>query len=201
MGFNRNSYHNLKQTFFMEHIIPKYTIAVEFGVQQSWFVSTEFPKSQYFKDVIGIGFKQFHSFDLDPVEGVIITDLSKPLQLENTVDLLLNFGTAEHVGDTLREQYQFWLNVHNICREGGHMIHDNPQVGSWGGHCRWYYDERFFKELASKSSYKFIEYKSYPISDQGYSIYCVLRKGQGEFISFEDFREIVHEDRMFTHSS
>lgn len=194
MGFNRSSFSNLDFILRRLNLRVKNMVGVEFGVQQSWFSSKTFPPASYYKDLFGKNFKEFYSFDLDPVEGVIVTDLSKPLDFPRKADFFMDFGTAEHVGTTPEEAYQFWLNCHNICNEGAVMLHDLPEVGSWPGHCHWWFDERFFKTIAEKCDYQLVEIKVYPIKDQGFNIFAAFIKRGPGFISFDDFKEVLKDE-------
>lgn len=95
------------------------------------------------------------SIDLNGRLGSLKMDLSKDLLLERPewrgyFDMVTNFGTIEHVQDGI---YEALVNVHNLCRQGGAMIHVGPLIGLWPGHSPYHFHEDFFKMLAQAAGY------------------------------------------------
>jgi hypothetical protein len=121
------------------------------------------------------------SVDITGLDGSLPFDLNKE-ELPNigTFDLVTNFGTTEHIEPN---QYEPFLHIHNFCKINGLMVHEVPAVGGWTGHCKFYYDEKFFIELAKENNYKIIEIKRNHYSNDGDLIFCVLQKNGEAFNS------------------
>jgi hypothetical protein len=100
----------------------------------------------YVRDNLSNQFKKYTTIDLHAVKGVTSCDLS--LYQENlfNVDLITNFGTTEHVEYEIG-QYNCWKNIHNWLNINGIAIHLIPEVGSWKGHCRYYTNFDFYKNI------------------------------------------------------
>lgn len=117
------------------------------------------------------------SIDKNGKDGAIALDLSKdiPVVYEGGCDILTNHGTTEHIPN----QETVFKNIHGMCAEGGYMIHQVPIPKTWHGHCIFYYDLKFFDELASMNGYEVIENR---LLNEGMyvgnraMIWCVLRK-------------------------
>jgi hypothetical protein len=94
------------------------------------------------------------SIDLNGRDGALPLDLGNPLPVDmnNKYDVITNYGTIEHVNN----QYGCYLNVHNICKVGGIMIHGAPFINNWPNHCRYYYEAIFFEKLAELCGYDII---------------------------------------------
>ena len=114
------------------------------------------------------------SIDITGLDNSLAYDLNLPtIPLDSEFDLVTNFGTTEHIEPN---QYEPFLHIHNLCSNGGIMIHEVPVVGHWEGHCKYYYDEEFFTFLAEKNNYTILE------------MFRVDYKGPGDLI-FVSFRK------------
>lgn len=104
------------------------------------------------------------SIDLNGLDGALKLDLDKPLpeSMNSKYDLVTNHGTTEHVDN----QYQVFKNIHNACRNGGLMVHAVPLREHWDKHCRWYYMEEFFYDLAKACNYRIINIHVTSTSDK-----------------------------------
>ncbi len=93
------------------------------------------------------------SFDINGKDGAIPLDFGKPLppQWVAQFDMVTNFGCIEHV-DT--DQYQAWRNLDLLCRDGGIVVHQIPERGSWRTHCRHHYSTGFVERLATLCKYE-----------------------------------------------
>lgn len=112
-------------------------------------------------------------------------------EITPTSDIVTNFGTLEHVDGSL---YVPFLNIHNMCKVGGIMIHENPKTGNWPGHGQHYFTGEFYSVLAGACGYEFIEVTEEAamgnVTD-GWNICAVLRKlTDVQFIKEETFDEI-----------
>jgi hypothetical protein len=92
------------------------------------------------------------SIDLNGKDGAIKLDLSKPIiGIGEPFDIVTNFGTIEHVSN---DQYTPFLNMHNLTRVGGVMIHVQPLEGHWKGHGDYHYDKDFIIALSLANKYE-----------------------------------------------
>jgi len=108
-----------------------------------------------------------HKFDLN-------LSLRKHYKFSKTFDLVTNFGTSEHCFD----QSVVFRNIHNLCANGGYMLHTLPSQG-WIGHCFFRYDENFFKDVAAANSYELVHLAPYALfrpRQLNMTIVCILRK-------------------------
>lgn len=95
------------------------------------------------------------SLDLNGTYGSLKVDLCRPIpkRLLNRFNLITNYGTTEHVNN----QYQVFKNIHDMCRLNGIIIHTLPVENHWVNHCRYYYSQFFFMELAKLCNYKILQ--------------------------------------------
>ena len=120
----------------------------------------------------GMGFRHI-SLDINGEDGAISLDLSRPLNasllyLQGKCDIVTNFGTTEHVGeseyleeherlnrmDVWTSQYHAFRNIHSLARnDGGIIINMVPAAGCWPLHGAVEYEPRFFHALAQMARY------------------------------------------------
>ncbi len=119
---------------------------------------------QFWKEVI--------SFDINGSADEKV-DLSDPIHYRfiNRFDALINGGTAEHV----LNQNMFFANCHEMVKRGGVFVHVMPEIGSFPGHSKVYYDEGFFTALIRKYRYTLLRYERIK-HKQGWAIYAALKK-------------------------
>ncbi len=100
-------------------------------------------------------------------------DLAVPVDwvLRDNFDILVNGGTAEHVWD----QKVFFDNCHNLTTIDGIMLHVVPEVGSFSGHSKYYYDQDFFTALAKDYNYTMLHFERIK-HRQGWAIYAAFKK-------------------------
>lgn len=116
-------------------------------------------------------------------------DLGKPLgKWAGEFDLLTNYGTSEHV----HNQYHCFKNAHDLVRTGGVMVHAVPAVGSWPGHCLFWYTLPFFSLLAGLNGYKVLcrEIRPKPKPERELTCVVLLKETDQEFCSEEDFAKL-----------
>ena len=114
------------------------------------------------------------SLDINGRDGAVLLDLSRPLNsslkhLLGKCDVVTNFGTTEHVGeseyidepqgyekmDIWAAQYHAFRNIHNLVRsDGGMIINMVPAAGCWPRHGAVEYEPRFFYSLAQAAGYE-----------------------------------------------
>lgn len=118
-------------------------------------------------------------------------DLSKVLPKDiGEFDLVTDFGTSEHIPNF----HGCFKNVHNLCKVGGVMIHENPKTGNWPGHGFHYVTQEFYTELASLCGYSIIEMGEHPAmwnNTDGWNVYCILLKTEDiKFPSKPEFSKL-----------
>lgn len=119
------------------------------------------------------------SIDITGRNGSLPLDLNKEtLEISSTFDLITNFGTTEHIEPN---QYYPFKHIHNLCKINGLMIHEIPVIGHWPGHCRFYYDEKFFEVLAKENDYDIIEMNRINYEKVGDLLFVCLKKKQKDF--------------------
>jgi hypothetical protein len=107
-----------------------------------------------YKDVFeALGYNHV-SVDTNGLNGALKLDLRKPLEL-GTFDMITNIGTSEHVSTDYDGQVECWRNIVNSAHIGSIFISVTPLRGSarWLNHGRWYPEEGFFDELASRNGF------------------------------------------------
>ena len=132
------------------------------------------------------------SIDLNGEDGAIPIDLDKPVPVIflNQFNVITNYGTIEHINN----QFQVFKNVHDMCKQEGIMIHVLSPTGNWPGHCRYYYSEKFVRELARDCGYKIFNYKildkSVHKSPNNVIVMTYIKKENNEFITKNEFEQI-----------
>lgn len=139
-----------------------------------------------------LGYK-VRSIDILGCQGSVIADLRSDLKFRPEFDYIFQHGTVEHVDGSL---YQPFKNIHDACKPGGLMIHENPKTGNWPKHGYHYFTEGFYTVLAKACGYEILELTSEASMGNdvdGWNVSCVMRKGEGEFISEEQFNKIYQK--------
>ena len=97
----------------------------------------------------------YTSFDVCPALKTEILDLnleSCPEAYRGTFDVVLNFGTTEHIID----QVNCYRVMHDALGVGGVAVHQVPSVG-WLGHGYFSYQPPFFDDLVRANGYRLID--------------------------------------------
>lgn len=95
---------------------------------------------------------QYTALDIFNAPHTILFDLNRHApgpELENRFDLVLNFGTTEHVFN----QVNAFRTIHQLTKVGGVMHHDLPAAG-YLSHGFFRYDPLFFTLLAKENHYR-----------------------------------------------
>lgn len=135
------------------------------------------------------------SIDINGEDDALSYDLSKEIEKKGLgrFNLITNFGTSEHVAD----QYNCFLNIHNLCSVNGHMINVVPSFGSWENHCPYYYTTMFFESLSDSLNYDIRG--CYTINNEIYSktkrtelVFChAVKKQDIDFVDKESFKKDI----------
>jgi SAM-dependent methyltransferase len=92
--------------------------------------------------------KSLTSIDFHGTERALMLDLNKQLELPQSYDLILNFGTLEHIFNVP----QALKTVHDHIRPGGMMIHGMPFSG-FVDHGFYSFHPTFYWDLAHANGY------------------------------------------------
>lgn len=132
--------------------------------------------------------------DIYECNGCEIADLREDWKAKAEFDLVLQHGTIEHVEGGL---YIPLKNLHEACKIGGIMIHENPHTGNWPLHGQYYFTKEFWVELAKVCKYEVIEIAEEPAmgnTKDGWNVCAVLRKkSDSVFITEIQFNKIYNE--------
>lgn len=136
--------------------------------------------------------------DIKPEKFAVEKDLRVPLEM-GEFDYVTNFGTTEHVAPSAEGGlYEAYKNVHDACKVGGIMIHENPKTANWHGHGDHYMTKEFYTKLAYIQEYELLELGEHPAmgnTTDGWNVYCVLRNVNGwEFMGEKDFNQLDFRD-------
>ena len=139
---------------------------------------------------------EYTCLDLNEENNALNLDLATKLSLDK-YNVVTDFGTSEHVGINGKHDakafYNCWLNKHNACEVGGLIISENPKTGNWPGHGFNYVTENFYRKLAEYNGYEILEIGEHPAMnniENGWNIYCVLRKTQDKFMTLTNFKKL-----------
>lgn len=98
-----------------------------------------------------------------------------PRNLAGSFDVVLNFGTTEHVINQLNA----FRVIHDAVKVGGYIVHELPTSG-YGDHGYFCYTPRFFFDLAGHNEYEVIEF-AYHGPSPGHDINDIIRDYQSYF--------------------
>jgi hypothetical protein len=94
------------------------------------------------------------AIDLDPyAEAAHKLDLNVPTNWVEQFDVVHNSGTAEHVFN----QCQLFATVHQLCAQGGLMVHSLPCWG-WVNHGFYNYQPTLVTDLAAANDYEVVRW-------------------------------------------
>jgi hypothetical protein len=185
-------------TDFSLLILNKYVKAndkvLELGAQNLY--ASEFEGSPYADLYYKKKQCEYTCLDLNEENNALNLDLATKLSLDK-YNVVTDFGTSEHVGINGKHDpkafYNCWLNKHNACEIGGLIISENPKTSNWPEHGFNYVTENFYRQLAEYNGYEILEIGEHPAmnnTENGWNIYCVLRKTQDKFMSLTNFKKL-----------
>ena len=97
---------------------------------------------------------RYTAFDISEMYNVELFDLntqSVPEHRKHGADLVLNFGTTEHVFN----QYNAFQVIHDLCKPGGYIVHHLPASG-FCDHGYFQYTGRFMFEMCAINKYELV---------------------------------------------
>lgn len=140
-----------------------------------------------FRNIYKDKFKSWRTLDLHESGGIEIFDLSEIHTEKDTAEVITNFGTSEHVEPEIG-QYNCWLNLHNMLKMNGYILHTVPPKGDWLDHCRYFHTEEFFYNFENYG-YEIKELKR----EHNNLLICTLKKIKNSvFMSKEEFFSKIH---------
>ena len=168
------------------------TMICELGAQNIYIEGVWYGKvaKEYFEQY---GYFVHHSYDIKVHQGCEFLDLREPLppELIGKFDVVTDFGTTEHVEGNY---YQACKNIHDLCKEGGLIIRENPKTGHWKGHGFNYLQMDFYKQVAWLAQYEILDLcEEFAMGNttDGANVCVVLRKvGDKPFIPEDLFKQI-----------
>lgn len=104
-----------------------------------------------------LGPTEYVAFDIVEDTRSRKADLSKVLNVHETWDIVVNFGTTEHIFN----QFSAMSNIHNFAKKGGVMLHVIP-MSSGLNHGFYNYHPRFFHSIALANNYEIIDFRFVP---------------------------------------
>lgn len=140
--------------------------------------------AKYFRE-LGHAVKDIDIYECNECQ---IADLREDWNANPEFDFVFQHGTIEHIDGGL---YIPLKNLHESCKIGGIMIHENPKTGNWPGHGQHYFTQDFWKGLG----YEVLETSEEPamgnVTD-GWNVCAVLRKTNEVFIKKVKFKTLYN---------
>lgn len=97
----------------------------------------------------------YDAIDIADGYKTTIVDLnfqSLPEKFVKSADVVLNFGTSEHI----LNQANVFKTIHDACKPGGMIMHQLPAIG-FVDHAYYCYTGRFFYDLAAYNEYELLD--------------------------------------------
>ena len=173
------------EMLFITGKLPENFSVCELGDQ---FITEPMPRRLARDWYVSWGCSRYVSLDSNGNNGSRVVDLNRSLPLDETFDLVTDFGTGEHVFD----QRRVWESLHRLTRVGGYIAFDRPCAG-YAEHCFYLINECLVRDLAAANGYA-TEELSYRDMPRGRLIRGVLRRKRSD-----PFR-VPHQGR-YTRSS
>lgn len=141
---------------------------------------------------------EYNCIDIGGCNNALKLNLSKPVKLPKTFDLVTDFGTSEHIETGSKHNVTAFYNClktkHNLTKENGFIISENPKTGNWKGHGYNYYTTDFYTQLAKVNGYAILELGEHPAMGNaidGWNVYCVMQKVNSKpFMKLIDFKKL-----------
>lgn len=202
----------------IEHVIHGYSPknVLDFGSQNDYERPSE--KPPYVSDWYATKGIKYSSIDLAGDNGALKLDVSYPVNFSEKFDLVVDAGFSEHVvqmeayettsfhdghinsiyptkvTSIERGYYNCWLNKFNSTRDGGIIFSENPKQANWPLHAYTWVDFNTYWQLSRVSGLYIVEIGEHPASGNttdGYNIWCIMKKVDNLFPTFEQFKEKV----------
>lgn len=96
-----------------------------------------------------LNYASYTAIDLGGSDNALKLDLNHPVELDRKYDMVIDFGTAEHVFNV----FQLFKTVHELTKPGGFIIHGLPFHG-WVDHGFYNFQPTFYLDLAATNNYQ-----------------------------------------------
>lgn len=171
-------------------IIPVKNV-MELGAQNLYdkeYPSSVQPYASVFYESKGI---EYSCIDLNGENNALQINLEKKVNLERQFDLVTDFGTGEHV----RNAYNIFKVLHDLTRQGGIIIRQNPKTGNWKNHGFWYATKEMYNQLAAIQGYDIIELgedAAMGNTIDGWNVYCIyIKSNDASFMNQANFQNQI----------
>jgi len=144
---------------FIESLIKKYNQLDKSQIEnlnllkEKTMKKIQFTTHEFF---LSIGFKIYNSIDINGAYESFEFDLNKDIlsvyKFKKKYDLVINNGTGEHIFN----QYSLFLNMHNVTKKNGLMLHLLPFI-DWINHGFYNFNPIFFADLAASNEYEIVK--------------------------------------------
>jgi hypothetical protein len=195
MGINDKCFQLLEWYF---NTFPLSSTVLELGAQifyQNYGVLKSGCYADMYYKVKGI--KRYECIDLNGENYAKKIDLSRPIELTETYDIVTDFGSQEHISPTfdVESLYNCWTTKYNASSR--HILSVNPKTGNWPKHGAYYFTMSFYEVLARLTNLRIVRLEEHyamgNITD-GWEVACLLEKTpQSRWITLEEFEEAFHE--------
>lgn len=195
MGINDKCYQFLEWYF---HTFPMTRSVLELGAQN--FYQNHDPvkygcyADMYYKIK---GVTRYECIDLNGENYAKRLDLSQPVELSETFDVVTDFGTQQHISATfdVESLYNCWTTKYNTSSR--HILSVNPKTGNWPNNGTYFFTKSFYEVLARMTGLRIIrleEHFAMGNSKDGWEVACLLEKTpKSHWITLDEFQE------AFTH--
>tara|TARA_B110000438_G_scaffold296057_1_gene340134 strand:+ start:247 stop:1113 length:867 start_codon:yes stop_codon:yes gene_type:complete len=144
---------------FIDFLINKYDFLDKDQVKKLNLLKNTLSQNKkfYTKDFfLALNFRNYNSIDINGAYKSEKFDLNKNIYLEynfkKKYNLVINNGTGEHIFN----QYSLFLNIHNLTKKEGLMIHVLPFI-DWINHGFFNYNPLLFADLAASNKYEIVK--------------------------------------------
>lgn len=195
MGINDKSFQLLEWYF---HTFPVTKTVLELGAQNFYhnygLVRYGCYADAYYK-VKGI--TRYECVDLNGENYAKKWDLSRPIEINETFDLVTDFGTQEHINPLfdIKSLYNCWTSKYNASTR--HILSVNPKTGNWPKHGTYFFTKSFYEVLARLTDMRIVrleEHFAMGNSKDGWEVACLLEKTpKSHWITVEEFEEAFSE--------
>jgi len=130
--------------------LGKQSIIINKSDYKKLFKDKEYPNEKYLDKFLVSEFKasSVDCLDFPNYEGAnLIVDLNYIQAFKKKYDLLIDFGTSEHISNI----YNALINYKNLVKLGGTIIHSVP-CNNWIGHGFYQFSPEFFENIYSEKS-------------------------------------------------
>lgn len=100
----------------------------------------------FYRHLLGVNY--YETIDLHGTKAARRINLNRPFDPERQFDVVLNFGTTEHVFN----QFEAFNTIHKLCAVGGFMVHGLPLSGG-REHGFFNYHTTTFFDLCAANGY------------------------------------------------